>query len=246
VAEEDTLRLEGALRTLGRHLEVPPAPAAEAVSTAVLARLRTTAPSQPRRQPALRYAIVIMLLLVAGVIITVPPVRAAVLELLRVGGITVHQGEGPPLPDTPTLEQQPVADLAQARQLAGVRAEFPELLGQPQEILVVEDRVVSLIYHPTADRPAIRLDAMGGQLEPGFEKFLRFNDPHEYDVGGATAWYVPGPHEIAYRDASGQLREESARMAAATLIWESLGTTYRLEADLPPDRLAEIARSVPI
>lgn len=237
--------LEVALRALGRELDVPPAPD---VTAAVHARLRSAEPV--RRRPVVRYALVILLLLVSGVIIAVPPVRAAVLEFFRIGGVELHQGTGPELPtgqpgptQQPAVATQPVADLAQARRLTGVRVTVPVGLGPPNEILVLDGRVVSLVYRATGDRPAARLDAFGGRLHPMFAKFLR-DDPVPVDVDGARGWYVSGPHTIIYVDEDGAERRASARLAASTLIWERDGITYRLEADLPADRLTAIARSM--
>ena len=237
--------LDAALRALGQHLDVPPAPPGGAVATAVRARIASAAVRAPRRKPMLRYALVILLLLAAGVVIAVPPVRAAVLEFFRIGAVEVHEGTGPGLPATPTLPQQQVADLDEAQRLTGQRVEAPAELGPPDEILVIERRVVSLVYEPTAGRPAVRLDVVAGRLDPAFEKYLRFNEPRLVDVGETTAWFLPGPHEIIYRDEQGQQRRESARLSAATLIWKRGTTTYRLEAPLASHQLAEIARSIP-
>ena len=236
----DQSDLEGALRTLGRHLDVPPAPD---VTFAVRSRLRA-APA-PRRTPVLRHAVVILLLLVAAVIAAVPPVRAAVVDFFRIGGVVIHEGSGPPVPSTPARTGKLVADLDEARRLTGVRARPPELLGRPDEIRVIEARVVSLGYRPTADRPAIRLDVFDGTLDPLFQKYLRIEQASEVDVGGVPGWFIPRPHEIVQLDPDGNVRPESARLAAPTLIWHRAGTTYRLEAALPRDRLTTIAGSIP-
>lgn len=235
----DQSDLESALRWLGRHLDVPPAPG---VTLAVRTRLQAPA---PRRTPVLRYAVVILLLLVSAVIVAVPPVRAAVVEIFRIGGVEIHQGSGPALPSTPVLHDQLVADLDEAQRLTGIRARPPALLGPPDEIRVMEGRVVSLGYRPTPDWPAIRLDVFDGTLDPIFEKYLRFRDASEVDVDGVPGWFVPGPHEVVYVDPAGNRRDASARLAAPTLIWHRAGATYRLEAALPRDRLATIAGSIP-
>jgi hypothetical protein len=236
----DQSDLEGALRTLGRHLDVPPAPD---VTFAVRSRLQA-APA-PRRTPALRHAVVILLLLVAAVIAAVPPVRAAVIDFFRIGGVQISQGSGPALPSTPVPGGRLVADLDEAQRLTGIRARPPELLGPPDEIRVIEARVVSLGYRPTADRPAIRLDVFDGTLDPFFQKYLRIEEASEVDVGGVPGWFVPRPHEIVHLDPDGNDRPESARLAAPTLVWHRAGSTYRLEADLPRHRLTTIAGSIP-
>lgn len=235
--------LAGALRALGRHLDVPPAPD---VAPAVRRRLREGA--RPGRKaswrPALRY-VVVALLVALSAALAVPPVRAAVLEFFRIGGVTVNQGTGPSPAPTPVLPDRPVADLAEAGRLTGLLVRPPAALGPPDEVRVIDGRVVSLGYRPRAGRPAVRLDVLDGRLEPVFEKYLRLREATEVDVAGEPGWHVPYPHEIVYLDAAGRRHDASARLAGATLIWHRAGTTYRLEAGLPLAELARIASSVP-
>ena len=225
------------LRALGRQLDVPPAPD---VTRAVRARL---ASPPARRRPVLRYALVVLLVLLSAVL-AVPPVRAAVLDFFRIGGVSVRSEPGPPVPPTPALSSRPVADLQEAERATGLRVRPPAALGPPDSVLVVEGRVVSVGWRASADRPEVRLDAFDGLPEPIFEKYLRFRDAVEVDVGGVPGWYVGGPHELVYVDPGGVRRESSARLAGPTLIWVRGGTTYRLEADLPATRLAALAASI--
>jgi len=233
--------LERALRRLGQQLDVPPVPAT--VATAVRARLLDAAPARPRRRPVLRYALVIILLLAAGIVATVPPVRAAVLEFFRIGGVEIHQGQAPALPTMPS--GSPSGDLAEAERLTGLRLQPPAELGRPDEVLVLDGRVASLVYRPAADRPAIRLDVFDGRLDPMFQKYIGSGRAMEVEVDGWPAYFADGPHEIVYLDDTGQRQRASARLATATLIWMRAGATYRLEGDLPVERLLAIARSVP-
>jgi hypothetical protein len=251
VADHDDL--QDALRRLGRQLDVPPAPSPADIATAVRTRLPSMPPPRrppvPRspilRSPVLRYAAALLILLVTGVIIAVPPVRAAVLEFFRIGGVEIHQGPGPALPTSPTLPRQTIDDLAEAQRLTGLRVTVPDQLGPPDDIVVIERRVVSLVYRPTADHPAVQLDVFNGRLDPLFAKYLRVEGIRQVDLGGTAGWLIPGPHEVIYIDDEGRQRRESARLATNTLIWQRDGATYRLEADLPPDQLATIAASLP-
>jgi hypothetical protein len=225
------------LRALGRQLDVPPAPD---VTRAVRARL---ASPPARRRPVLRYALVVLLVLLSAVL-AVPPVRAAVLDFFRIGGVSIRSEPGPPVPPTPALTSRPVADLQEAERVTGLRVRPPAALGPPDSVLVVEGRVVSVGWRASADRPEVRLDAFDGLPEPIFEKYLQFREAVEVDVGGLPGWYVGGPHEVVYVDPGGVRRESSARLAGPTLIWVRGGTTYRLEADLPATRLAAVAASI--
>ena len=226
------------LRALGRQLDVPPAPD---VTRAVRARL---ASPPPRRRPVLRYALVVLLVLLSAVL-AVPPVRAAVFDFFRIGGVSVRSEPGPPVPPTPVPTSRAVAGLEEAERVTGLRVRPPSSLGPPDSVEVVEDRVVSLGWEPNGG-PAVRMDVIGGRPEPVFEKYLRFGEALQVDVGGEPGWYLGGPHEIVYVDPGGVRRQASARLAGPTLIWVRGTVTYRLEADLPPSRLAAIAASVPM
>lgn len=229
--------LPAELRALGRQLEVPPAPD---VTRAVRARLAAPA---PRRRPVRRYALVV-LLAVLSALLAVPPVRAAVLDFFGIGGVSVRSEPGPSVPPTPALTSRPVADLAEAERLTGLRVRPPAALGPPDSVHVVEDRVVSVRWVATLDRPEVRLEAFDGRPEPVFEKYLQFREGVEVKVGPGTGFYVAFPHEVVYIDPGGVRREASARLAESTLIWVRGGTTYRLEADLPAERLAALAAAV--
>jgi hypothetical protein len=245
VADHDDL--EDALRRLGRQLDIPPVPSAADVAAAVRTRLQSVPPAQRSpvlRSPVLRYAVAILALLITGVVITVPPVRAVVLEFFRIGGVEIHEGPGPVLPASPTMPRQTIDDLAEAQRLTGLRVTVPEQLGPPDDIVVIERRVVSLVYRPTANRPAVQLDVFDGRLDPLFAKYLLVEGVRQVDVGGAAGWLIPGPHEVVYIDDEGRQRRESARLATNTLIWQRDAATYRLEADLPPDQLTAIAASL--
>jgi hypothetical protein len=232
------LDLERELRALGRYLDVPRAPD---VTRAVRARLVSPA---GRRRPVLRYALVVLLVVLSAVL-AVPPVRAAVFDFFRIGGVSVRSEPGPAVPPTPALTSRPVADLAEAERLTGLRVRPPWSLGRPDSVEVVEGRVVSLGWRATGGRPEIRLDAFAGPLEPVFEKHLSLAEARQVDVGGVPGWYVAGPHEIVYVDPGGLRRSASARLAGPTLIWVRGELTYRLEADLPAPRLAALGGSVP-
>lgn len=241
--------VEQLLRALGQQLAVPPAPT---VATAVRARLESAGPVPvrlpvpARRTVALRLAAAVIAVLAAGALVASPQVRAAVAELFRLGGVVVERGDGPPLPDTPTMPGEIVADLVDAERRTGLPVRPPAELGPPRQVLVIDNRVVSLVYPATAQRPAIRLDLIAGEVEPGFHKYVGIEaSARPVSVGDRDGVWLPGPHEVFYVDASGQHRVESARLAASTLIWQRGGVTYRLEGDLDAERAVTIAESVP-
>ncbi|HEU5473104.1 MAG TPA: hypothetical protein VFV67_20855 [Actinophytocola sp.] len=233
-----------ALRDLGAHLDVPEPPD---VTAAVRARLE-----QPVRRtwstPRRIAAAVLLVLLALGVLITVsPPVRAAVLNLLRFAGIEFSTDSAPapsPLPSTAALPGERAADLDTARRESRFTVSVPEALGPPERVVLADGsppRIVSLIYRDGA----VRLDQFDGTVDFAlYKKLIGGGQVDWTDVDGDAAVWVAGPHELVYVDRSGQYRQESARLSGTTLIWQRDGVTMRLEGDFTKAEALAIAESV--
>ncbi|OLF14957.1 hypothetical protein BU204_24610 [Actinophytocola xanthii] len=236
------------MRELGEHLHVPTPPSGPALTTAVLSRLD----DRPRRtRPALAVRLVaaaVALLAALGVAMAVSPqVRAAVFDLLRVGGVELNQGPPPPLrttaPDAALPGERPVA-LDQARAAAAFPVAVPRSLGDPDSVLLAggdPPRVVSLRYTGAGET---RIDQFDGVLGPVFQKFAGAPDAVPSVVDGHRGIWVPRPHLVLYLDRDGRLVEEAARLAGTTLIWEADGVTYRIEGPLSHEQALEIAESL--
>jgi hypothetical protein len=236
--------LEIALRDLGAHLDVPEAPD---VTAAVLDRLgapqrRTW--SVPTRIAA---AVLLVLIAVAALVTVSPPVRAAVLNLLRFAGIEISTDAGPPPSRLPThvpLPGERAVDLATARRLAQFEVASPETLGEPEQVLLADGdppRIVSLIYRGGA----VRLDQFDGTLDFALFKKLAGTEGIEWtQVDGDPAVWVDRPHELVYVDRGGEYHQESARLSAKTLIWQRDGVTMRLEGDFTRTEATDLAASV--
>lgn len=226
--------LQASLRDLGRRLDVPPTPD---VTTAVLNRLDAPAPSS-RRVPRLVTAAIAALLALATAMVVSPAVRAAVFDLLRIGGVDIHQNEpGPPTVETPQLGDRDLSQ-ADAREAVDFALRLPAGLGEPDTVRVTDDRVVSMSFGD------IRIDQFDGGLDPVFEKFAMAEDIHRISVGDQPGIWVDRPHTVIYIDEQGVTREEAARLAASTLIWEDDGVTYRVEGDLTQPEALAIAESM--
>ncbi|SNY29980.1 hypothetical protein [Paractinoplanes atraurantiacus] len=176
----------------------------------------------------------------AAAVIAVAPARAAVVDVLadvlRVAGIEVRREAVPP---TPAVSPSPLPDagsisLGEARKMA----KFPAALGDPERVEVYDQRrVVSLFYRGGT----IRLDQFDGSAAA----FLKQAGQAEWtDVGGALAVWLPGPHTLTYYDRSGVERSATARLATPTLIWDTNGTTYRLEGFTDLAEARRVALSV--
>jgi hypothetical protein len=247
VAEFD--RLEDELRALGRTLVVDAPP--EDLVERVLTRL----PSRRRRQPwawlrARRRRLVAVVIAVAllGLGLT-PPVRAAVVEWLRIGGVLIRTepavGGPSPTPQPPPRTGQSVT-LAEARHLVGFPIGVPAALGTPDRVAVSDDRlVVSMDWGSGAGQ--VHLDQFDGQLSWLFLK--RAREPVTVvTVDGRDAVWFATAHEVSYVDHGGQERTEQSRIAGPCLIWERLSDrsriTVRLEGNLTQPEAIKVAESM--
>lgn len=253
--------LEAELYELGRHLEVPPAPAAPQLAATVRARLEAGAAAaggapagdrtgRPWSQLWLRAASVLAIVL-AGLLVVSPQVRAAVGDLLRFAGIEIHVGDESPVQPRSRYVPLPgerVTDLETARDLADFQVLVPAELGEPDAVVVADGevpRVVALLYHdpPGARVPAIRIDEFRGSITPVFRKYLD-QAAEPIAIGQYLAFWIDRPHPVLYVDREGEFREERARLSGQTLIVEVGGTTVRIEGDFDKERAIELARSL--
>jgi hypothetical protein len=250
MTERPTERLETALRDLGAHLDVPEPPELTGPVLTRLARL----PAEPeaarsviltRVLPRLVAAVVVALLALGVAMAVSPTVRAAVFDLLRIGGVEIHHEPAPiPPPFTGRVELpgERVVSLAEARRAAPFEVAVPASLGDPDEVRIADGdppRVVSLLYDS-----GIRIDQFDGRISPVFFKKTDAADMEMVRVGSVDGVWVPSPHPLLYVDREGKDRVESARLAAKTLIWEADGVTYRLEGELSREEAIRIAESL--
>ena len=205
----------------------------------------------PRRR-ALAAAIAALL-----VVVLVPPVRAAVLDLLRIGGVTVREVPSPsggsassdPEGPAPTSPGAVVAgSLTEASRLVGFDIAAPPGLGAPTSIAVTRDaRVVELTWGTGAG--STRLDVFNGSLSFGYLKSV-WQEVTPTDVDGKEAVWFAAPHLIQWTDRAGVTVSSAPRVAAPTLVWvdrDQTGReiTYRLEGPGTLDAAKAIAESVP-
>jgi hypothetical protein len=247
--------LERELVALGRSLVVdPPRPD---LAESVLARIASPEPARrpfgapstrrPRRR-RLGWAIATGIVLVIALI---PPVRAAVVELLRIGGVVVREEPRPSLPPTTAPTTAPptrgagatgsatgtAMSLERARQILGVDVAVPASLGPPSSVVVAHDGTVVELTWDRHSGPA-RLDAFVGSLSWGYVKTV-WDAITPTQVAGQEAVWFGSPHLIEWVDRRGTSHSEPPRLAGPTLVWvvpTARGeVTYRLEglATLP-------------
>ena len=256
----DRLDVEDELVALGRALVTDPP--REDLTALVLARLEplvdpTAEPVEPLELPArhtaratprrLGWAVAAAVVLVLALI---PPVRAAVLELLRIGGVVVREVP-PPSTSPATTSSSPgsttgaptgtAVSLERAEQLIGAAIETPTSLGPPSSVVVAhENRVAQLTW----DSPSgtTRLDVFVGSLSWGYLKTV-WQSVTPTQVAEHDAVWLGSPHLIEWVDRHGRTHAEPPRLAGPTLVWvvpSAAGeVTYRLEG---PSTLTDAVR----
>jgi hypothetical protein len=149
--------------------------------------------------------------------------------------------------------------LEEARALAPFPVLLPAQaeLGAPDEVWLNTSWFgdqVALVYRA---RPGLPLAAETGvglllvqfraRLEPGMLGKTLGPDTRleQLILNGQPAYWIEGrPHAVFYRDASGNVREDTLRLAGNVLLWEQAGLTLRLESALARDDALRIATSV--
>jgi hypothetical protein len=245
--------LEQELGELARSLVVAPPP--DDLAERVLVRVRTESAPRGRLSTWWRWLIssrrrlvaAIVAALLIGLVLT-PPVRAAVLEWLRIGGVLIKSA---PPPVVPSASQEPVptakgVSLDRARAMVDFSLGVPDELGAPDYVNVSADRrVVSMEWGSGPDR--IHLDQFDGRISWVFVKRV-WSQVTPTAVGGRDAAWIADTHEIVYTDREGTERRAEARISGPCLVWERLtgsdAVTLRLEGDLSLERAVVIAESV--
>ncbi|WP_323101529.1 hypothetical protein [Intrasporangium sp. YIM S08009] len=254
--------LERELVELGRWLVT--GPPRDDLAANVLARVTAPAPVQSpasssrpthAQRPARRRLAWAVAAAVALALALVPPVRAAVLELLRLGGVVVRE-EPRPVPTStataPTSTPAPGASgtpvtLATAARAVGAPVAVPSVLGPPDAVVLVHGgRVVELSWGPraaTGGAPT-RLDVFVGSLSWGYVKTV-WDAVTPTQVSGHDALWFGAPHRIEWVDRSGGTHAEQPRLAGPTLVWvvpsPAGEVTYRLEGPAGLDAALRIA-----
>ncbi|WP_256795330.1 hypothetical protein [Terrabacter sp. Ter38] len=272
----DHVDLEAELVALGRTLVTEP-PRAD-LATLVLARVAAVQPPEPpsvrplhvvatvpgtarrarvvrRRLGAAAAAVVVLVLAL------VPPVRAAVLELLRIGGVVVREVPTPPATPTTTSPTSPAAGssagegtggapatsvtLRQAEQVIGAHIGAPTALGPPTSVTVTHDgHVAELVWGSGAG--TTRLDVFVGSLSWGYLKTV-WEAVTPTRVADHEAVWLGSPHRVEWVDRTGDTHSEPPRLAGPTLVWvvpSSAGeVTYRLEGATSLEEALRVARS---
>jgi hypothetical protein len=249
----DLADLDEQLRDLGRSINV--APPADDLAERVLARVLAERPGPIRRawgwlvESRRRLVAMIIAALIIALGLT-PPVRATVLEWLRIGGVVIRTEPPPATGISPTPQPPPTSGptmaVDEAQRLVDFPLGIPQELGTPASVRVSEDRrVVSMDWGSGATR--VHLDQFDGALSWVYVKKY-WVDVTPTAVGGRDAVWLAKSHPIVYVDRAGTERTESARISGPSLVWQRTASgsevTLRLEGNLSLGRALAIAESV--
>jgi hypothetical protein len=251
--------LESRLHNAARSFPYPPTPdIAAAVSQQMRQPARRTL--RPRRL-ALAAAIILAILFA---LLSVPQVRAAVADILRIGAIIIHLTEPSPTPTTvgPTTTAQvtiiplSILDLAGETTLEAARKKvnyslrlptYPPDLGLPDHVYLQQIDgpfvVMAWVDRQNPRKVKLSLHILGpytnGYGEKGNPKLIAHTRVH----GNEAAW-LEGPHLLQYY-VEHRVEIDLRRLVTGNvLVWEENGLTYRLETDLSMEEAVKIAESL--
>ncbi len=246
-------RLEERLGEYSQSFPYPPTPAIHR-----MVRLRLASPQAMRLRPALRWVILILVLIAA--LMAVPQVRAQVIEFLRIGVVRIFPAASAPAAVTPhptfflQLEPENITSLqglagettlVEARNLLTfpiLLPSYPAGLGEPDRVFLQQrDGLVILAWldpsHPDRARLSLHEIAPGSVIVTKYEPLLL----QQTEVNGHSAAWVSGPYLLRLTT-----REVGWRrlVQGNSLIWEADGITYRLESPLDLEETLKIAESL--
>ncbi len=249
-----------------RQMPYPPTPD---VAHSVAARVAAPLARRPSPRRLVLAALGMIVVLAFGVVIAVPSVRAAVLEIIRIGAVRILVGPPTPtptpvptqpgaviVPATATLNPIPtepnplLTGMAGLTTLADVRQHFghpiklpayPPDLGQPDRVYRQYGNTVILVWLDPRDPGKIRLS-----MDILTDDIMVYKQQpkviQETQVNGQRALWLEGPYPISYGRDVFMMR----LVEGHALVWLETDTqlTYRLETDLPLDEAIKIAESL--
>jgi hypothetical protein len=253
--------VEQALVDLGRHVRFPDQ---ADLAPAVLARLQPPRPAVvPRRAAAPRRMVVLvaatLAVLVGGLSLLSPAVRAALVRSFFLPGIRIIVGQ--PEPEAPIQTLARGLELGEPVSLAEAQAEVdfpirpPRELGRPDRVFLEEFAArgrVWLVYRAGPGLPQAEETGVGllvAEFQAGLdEQFLKKVQAEggsfqPVQVDGNQGYWVEGAHTLFFIDEDGNFVEDRTRVAGNVLMWEEDGVTYRIESDLGLGESLRIARS---
>ncbi len=253
--------LERTLSDIGTRLDGPKRDMWPAVRTRIAER--SAQPWWSRlgldRQTFAPVAATLAVILVAASLLT-PSVVDALEHLLNIPGVQIFRVSSTPtaMPTTgafATFPGQRAASVAEASRLAGFPVLEPTALGPADEIYVeLAPLRVTLVYRSRQGLPvtavpgvsALIVEFKGNLDAPILGKAVGPGTTLEavpLSTGTAAYWLAGQPHQFFYKDSTGNIQPDTLRLAGNTLLWDTGGITYRLEAQVSREEAVRIASS---
>ena len=235
------------LTDIGAHIEWPEPP------TAFAARVARQLEGEPIRRPLGQRLVPVagvLAALVALLLAFSPATRDAVADFIGLGGVRIERVAPRHIPTPPiggTFDFGERVSLDEARSRVGFDVLVPTLsvVGDPDEVYLSPARplggLVALVYgarpgfepDPVTD-VSVLITQFRARLETGGDFFKKLAAPattiRPVEVNGNEGyWLSGGAHSFFYRDADGNIVQESLRLVANVLLWEQGGLTIRVE-----------------
>lgn len=252
-------RWETRLQETARSFSYPPTPdIAGSVGRRIV---RRRAGPAPRYRARLALAAVALVMAVA---LLVPPVRAGILEVLRIGAVRINLVEPtvtpPPTAEPsrtqPTVTPRPtpfssILDLEGETTLAAAQARvdfpirlpsYPADLGAPDKVFVQDFGGPVLIFVWLDDQQPDRVRLSMYQFAPGpYAEKSRPEMIKPVTVNGRPAIWGEGEHLLITRSGRDVMRR---LVDGNVLVWTEGEVTYRIETDLPEAEAIHVAESL--
>jgi len=260
-------RFERLVQTLARQMDYPPTP--DLVPRVDWKRYSRRVPTWlPQRRVAWAGLILILILTLA---LAVPPVRAQIVQWIRVGAVIIFPRGAEPTPTptpvpttgtpssvTPTPRPTPTnlpsllnlsgeTTLLEAyqRDILPIRIpEYPADLGEPDIVYIQEfwdTSGVILIWLEPEDPERVRLALFELTSNHLVFEKVRPRILEETRVGDTHAFWTEGPYILRFRNGN---IDYQRIVEGRALIWTEKGLTYRLETDLDLNEAVKIAESL--
>ncbi len=190
------------------------------------------------------------LLLLTVVLLAVPPVRATLLEILRIGSVEIQVGPGAPTPAAAPPPRFELPNLPGRMSLAEAERwlnfdlrlpAYPEDLGPPDGVYVYSEFGQTAVF--AWQRAPLLLQIIDTNILVTKIGPASYAEPVE--VGGQEGFWVTGPRSLQTYDTQlGPIEGFGRVVDGNVLIWAEGDLTYRLETDRPLAEAIRIAESL--
>lgn len=233
-------RVESILTSLGDSIDWPtPSPH---LPTRVTARIESDQPTTSRSGIWSRPAIAtVAVLVVALVFVFSPTARQAVADLLGAAGVRIGNTSAPAPTTGAALDLGEPVQLDEIEDVVGFQVRVPDRggLGPPDGVFLSDTGQLTMVWAGTASLPAagdtgigLLLTQSAGDGRPEFaEKSIGPDTEMETLIveGQPAIWIEGASHTFTLLDQDGNPIQETTRLAANVLLWETGGVNHRLE-----------------